>query len=486
MGWEKGPLKKLMDKHWLPNMEYQIHRVKFGLSRRARAEIFAEFTRYNVRLRELLDANDSSVALKQSRQYTKNSIVKKTLWKFWRHATSLHNLLGQAWCCQCKHLHQACLFLHHETNFERIEFSIRFIYAPTLVADRCPWNCKEVNAQHINQEKSEADLSLVVPQNSTVQPSKPKSSSKSSMRNPGLSPGLSRPKVNWTNPPSHTAHSTDHSTKLMVITDLCSTITTCDPANESLGLLEGDEDSYVLQRGAKPQLPMKSYRTVSLESLLDKSCGFKLTRRQRYQVAYTLASSHLKLFPSPWLYSHWSKKDIIFNVDPEDPDSIQIDQPYILRAVCTQEPASTSSYASRNRSLTSLGILLLELCFGTALEDHDWSRSLQRRLAGQESVPSDQTATLNLAVALEWSQDAYGEAGETYADAVNWCLRGQNPGVKDDDWRQALFANVVRPLQSCHEQLHPRTREDWLKPDLMGVEESSVVLAAGLESSSIS
>ena len=59
-----------------------------------------------------------------------------------------------------------------------------------------------------------------------------------------------------------------------MITDLCSTISSCDPASDIFGLLEGDEDSYVLQRGAETRPPVKAYQTVSLESLLNKSSGF--------------------------------------------------------------------------------------------------------------------------------------------------------------------------------------------------------------------
>ena len=60
-----------------------------------------------------------------------------------------------------------------------------------------------------------------------------------------------------------------------------------------------------------------------------------------------------------------------------------------------------------------------------------------------------------------------GEAGELYADAVNWCLRGQMAGARDEKWHQELFANVVWPLQSCHEQFHSMGREEGLKAGLM-------------------
>ena len=121
----------------------------------------------------------------------------------------------------------------------------------------------------------------------------------------------------------------------------------------------------------------------------------------------------------------------------------------------------------RDRSLLTLGILLIELCFGTALEDHELRR--QFRSAGeQQAATPDSTAILDLAVAMEWSQSVCGEAGETYAEAVNWCLMGQVASARGAKWREELFANVVRPLQSCHEQLYPISREEWLNPGPVG------------------
>ncbi len=282
--------------------------------------------------------------------------------------------------------------------------------------------------------------------------------------NRGLSSGR---KVRWIDPPNPAANSKRPNFGPPEIFNLCKFVTACDPAEKTLGVLEGEEDSYLLRQGTKTKPPNEANQTVSLESLLNRSSGFRLDRRQRYRIAYTLASSHLQLYPSPWLHSHWSKKDIIFALDPQDPRSIQVDQPYILHALSTQPPPLDPAPAPRDRSLPTLGILLIELCFGTALEDHEMRR--QFRSAGElQAATPDSTAILDLAVAIEWSQSVGGEAGETYAEAVNWCLMGQVAGARGDKWREELFANVVRPLQSCHEQLHPMSREEWLGPAPVG------------------
>lgn len=102
--------------------------------------------------------------------------------------------------------------------------------------------------------------------------------------------------------------------------------------------------------------------------------------------------------------------------------------------------------------------MLVELCFGTALENQEMRRQYHSSRGSQTPTP-DLAAALDLAVALKCSQSIGGDAGEAYADAVSWCLRGHLAVAHDDRWRERLFLNVVRQLQSCHEQLHPMSRD---------------------------
>ena len=115
-------------------------------------------------------------------------------------------------------------------------------------------------------------------------------------------------------------------------------------------------------------------------------------------------------------------------------------------------------YAASDRLLPTLGILLIELCFGTTLESQDLRREYSKTMQGGCTSSADLDAALDLAVALEWSQSVAGEAGEDYHDAVQWCLRHQGSGAKDHKWRQDLFANVEAPLQSCHEQFTSKAK----------------------------
>lgn len=94
--------------------------------------------------------------------------------------------------------------------------------------------------------------------------------------------------------------------------------------------------------------------------------------------------------------------------------------------------------------------MLLELCFGIALEDHETRQ--KDSASGQAPNPY-----LDLAAALEWCPRAVEEAGPEFADAILWCLynmpRNGEAYGKLERWREELFVKVVEPLQYCHDQL---------------------------------
>ena len=320
---------------WLirPNLEYQSQRLKFGFGRANREKYFTDLTRYNARLKELLDTSDKSMAIRESRQRVKHSLISKLIWKIWAHAATLHSLLNQAWCCQCKHLHRMRLQLHHRLDIEAIEYDLCFIYASQPSSGMSPWRWKATNARRLEQELSEQSISLKVlvspGSQSPVTLSSPISGPKSAMRAGGRRQLPTRPKVNFPDSAStsHTSTSLD-AQKSAIISDLCSSIALCHPSTDDLGLLQGEADSYILQKASRVSGDLSD--CVTLGSLLDGSAGIRLDRRQRIDVAFTIAASHLQLYPSPWLQSHWSKKDIVFPKEPGQRSSVLIEQAYMM------------------------------------------------------------------------------------------------------------------------------------------------------------
>jgi len=94
-------------------------------------------------------------------------------------------------------------------------------------------------------------------------------------------------------------------------------------------------------------------------------------------------------------------------------------------------------------NFSSLGILLLELCFGERLEDH----RLRRKHAATDDA--DAKRAFDLMAAVQWSRGVCDEGGEDYAAAVTWCFTGAGSGSKN--WRTEMIKNVIRPLEMCQE-----------------------------------
>ena len=324
---------------WLvrPALEYQSQRLKFGFGRANRAKYFTDLARYNARLREILDTSDKSTTLRDDRQRAKQSIISKLIWKVWTHAATLHDLLDQVWCCQCRHLHWMRLQLHHRLDIAAVEYNLCFVYASQPSSGMSPWGWKATNARRLEQEASDQSISLKVPSTPKL-PSptilSPASGSKSALRGSGQSPLPTRSKVSFPDDASTSYASTSLDTQQSrVISNLCSSIALCRPSAEDLGLLRGEADSYILQRSSQSHEDLLEF--VTLESLLDGSAGIRLDRRQRIDVAFTLAASHLQLYPSPWLQSQWSKKDVGFPRDPSNRSSVLIEQAYMMHDFST-------------------------------------------------------------------------------------------------------------------------------------------------------
>ena len=443
-------------KNWMsrPNIEYQTQRIKFGFGRANRTKLFEKFSRSNGRLRELLDTNDSSFALRQSREHLKKSVINKASWKLWRQAAALHRLLQQAWSCRCKHMHRIFLLLEAQANCERAEYGIFFFYTERVIPS-LPWTGIEVKAQRVRNPINDGEVTLEVPQNcrQPLTSPTPQSNVRSALRKYNPSTLNARPKVNWNPSTQSSVVYPNQLQRTESITDICSSFAKCTSVEEDLGVLEDDEsdDQYLLR--LQKILSERPQDSVTLKTLLKGTGVMRLDRRQRYKIAYTIVLSHLQLYLSPWLFTHWTKDDIVFVKDP-DTGSLKLEEPYLVRDLKQADTSPGSAYVNSDRLLQTMGILLIELCFGTLMEDHEMRKQYPANNEGKAGN-SDLAAALDLAVAWEWSRSVGGEAGELYSGAVQWCLRGQVTGANDDKWREELFSNVVLPLRSCHDQLYP-------------------------------
>jgi hypothetical protein len=133
----------------------------------------------------------------------------------------------------------------------------------------------------------------------------------------------------------------------------------------------------------------------------------------------------------------------------------KLDSPFITSRFLQQScPSTRSNDGTRQATMTdsqdvagiaSLGILLLELCFGQAIERHPSWLALPNA-AVEEQV----RAGLALVAALEWLKEVHDEAGGDYTEAVEWCLAGCRTMPGDGSWRKLMLERVVEPLERCY------------------------------------
>ncbi|KAB2579826.1 hypothetical protein DBV05_g1418 [Lasiodiplodia theobromae] len=217
------------------------------------------------------------------------------------------------------------------------------------------------------------------------------------------------------------------------ITNLCSVM-----ASSTLtyfGILRHHHEEYSVYPVLNPQAPTDPRDTVTLRTVLDKSLGIYLSRKQRFFIGLTLASSYLQLHSTQWLKSHWTKSDILF---PRHGDNVAVEEPFVSRGLSTG--VLDGSMPASSHGIVSLGIMLLELAFNMTLEEYDRERKYV-------SPEGKRDAQLTWLAAVNWSNSAAEDAGIDFADAVKWCLQGQLIAVQDKEWRKELVANVLEPLQ---------------------------------------
>ena len=186
------------------------------------------------------------------------------------------------------------------------------------------------------------------------------------------------------------------------------------------------------------------YRDMNL-SLEDLISGPILpTRRSRYHLALLLASSVAQLQFSPWLLRGVSRTDILFfppfDLKPESVNRMHR-EPFIRQGFPTADATDLHNENPDRWAFHSLGIRLLELCFGKTVESHD-PKVLK--------VPEAERFIASIMVAKVWAGSVEEEAGQAYSKAVKWCLAdgGNEFLIETDSWRDGMIKNVVLPLHT--------------------------------------
>jgi hypothetical protein len=242
------------------------------------------------------------------------------------------------------------------------------------------------------------------------------------------------------------------------IQDLCAEIQKAGCSELSpgcLGILDSGSTRYGLWPPASPSC-CYTRETNSLEELFVHE---NLDKRDRLRLGVQLASSVMQLHGTGWLNESWGKRDIYFFCEERRASGTQytvpiVNKPFLRR---TFDPTSRSSslqlvmptavkspLVQYDRSLFSLGIVLVELWFGKRLED-----LLEYRKTAKTHGTSDKDC-VEYHTANQLIPRIQSEEGELYGDAVRRCIRGLDctaTSLEEAELKNKAHAEVVFQLE---------------------------------------
>jgi hypothetical protein len=157
---------------------------------------------------------------------------------------------------------------------------------------------------------------------------------------------------------------------------------------------------------------------------------------------------------SPWTKGTLTKKDIYFE---QTPSSIICEKPYVRQNAtdeqqnamedCVKCPTPAQIRRRTCTSMTSLGILLLELLFDCPIESME---DLRAAYFGEDGKPHNDTDYL---AAKEWLEDLEDDSGRTCMNAVKGCFEfDTRPNWEDDNFIASTYGRVVKGLEHVLEE----------------------------------
>lgn len=437
------------------NYDFQWFRTRFSLRAQIREELFQQLADGNQRLRHLLVSSDQMNILRESQtvEKTKLDFISETLLKAaWSKADLLFKALYAAWRCPCQKQHSASLLLEHRSHAgQELHFDVILMYG----TKSSPWASRAFNCGPATgcPASSCTASKLAVPYRAASQ-RKPLSTTSNLSPSPRSTLQNRTKKVSFEGlsdgPPATVPEDQEITSETMGLVPLCERLCNHQVNSEHkscLGTIAHDQCKYHLHPCKKWTMspPQTSGSAITLGTILSDQRKYWLSRRDRYGIAFVVTSSLAQLRFTPWIQTQLTKSDIFFfqeaaeNADQEP--EISYGHPFI-RQHFSYDPESSKGREECN--FYSLGILLLELCFGMTLE----STAARRKFRAAADIDKQTESALDLAAAVQWSHQVSGEAGDYYDKAVKWCLF-ISPSSTKKTWRRDIIRNVVGPLKSC-------------------------------------
>jgi hypothetical protein len=220
----------------------------------------------------------------------------------------------------------------------------------------------------------------------------------------------------------------------------------------SLGTLlgEGNMGWNCLWPSVMPAFPFDSTEAVSLDTLLKRG---GINKEDRLRLGVQIALAMMQLHTTQWLGETWGKQDIFILRRAVERDQVSgdptlvwepiLDRPFVRRKFAslhdTQPAPVEFSIADYDKSLFSLGIILIELALGKRIEDLRDSERTNYAQTQQSHIDPDYIT------ALSWLGHVYSAEAGDYGDAVERCINGLRlPEPMSQDLNDPRYKNEVQ------------------------------------------
>lgn len=247
---------------------------------------------------------------------------------------------------------------------------------------------------------------------------------------------------------------TDRDNSAAKIENLCMELeevkTGCKP--KSLGPVAGGSAEFLIKnsdmsiQGIEP-IPMSLHDIVGPKR--PSTC--RLTKMEKLNLCVALSTAVLSLNQTPWMPDELTKHDVMILKQQKDCAAITYITTHLGAAGSSQKPSNIRNKALpasiENLALFSLGIVLIELLFGTSILD----------LYDEVQDPKVSGLDLQYAIAsrLLREEDILQEHGVRCERAVRVCIKSNfGPDVRrhdlnDRSFRSAVYEHVVAQLEDC-------------------------------------
>ncbi|KAG6986644.1 hypothetical protein G7Y79_00075g099160 [Physcia stellaris] len=421
-------------------VEREMKRLKMTLSKNAYQELINAIEKANKDLRDITRQNIYLEPTRRSRKMKRPTADIKAIR---RHAASLYQVLiaGDCWKCQCSDYHVASLRLELRPQIaenSQTDADSKFLFRVLLARSR------DGVAFALTNDWQEIEVKPLITEKLNISVAPKVAGPKRGVRF-GTDPSKNPANIGPSQPQLSSALSAS------AIADICRTLCT-SKHGEPMGFLADNEDhdhKHYLYRA--DTVLVEQPQTRSLSEILSQrnynSSSASLLKKERLEIAVTLASSVLQLDGTSWLKSRWSSHDIYFHEKNVRTRSSRSLYPYLPWKQCMLETDLTSSTAAlsnnnhriRSEVLFALGLTLIELCFG---------KTLQFMRVSEDEDASEEVA--NSKTAFRLLSLVYDEMGNVYGDVVRRCLL-QPFDVRDmslahEEVQLKVYEGIVVPL----------------------------------------